>query len=143
MHRNSVSIIAQIVVIISLCTASLISKGQDMATSDLVWTVNKSHDLTAKEDYDYQCTFRTNGIHPIIWSQNHDELMLTLEIGNVSGSWTDVSKDGSVTYQITVSGLQGSLTFERVGTTISIQLNLDANPDAFVQRYDVVSIQNN
>lgn len=127
-----------------ICMASpLLGHSQDISNSNLTWTVNKSHDLTAREDYDYQCTFKTNGQGQIIWSQNHGEFVSTIEINHINGSWANVSTPGSVTYQITVSGVNGHLTFTRDGTGVFILLNLEGDPDPFNQKYEVISIQNN
>ena len=96
---------------------------QDISTSTITWTVNHGFDLKSNSDFNYQGSFTTNGSNSITWSQGSGNFISTFTISSLQGTWTDVSTNGTVTYQVEQDGSSGTLKFERTSEGIFVTLD--------------------
>lgn len=106
--------------------AAVAAFGQNIATDTLTWQVIQLHDMNSNAIVNYQCQFKTNGSSTIQWVQ--DDLTSDIAVTAQTGTWTNITNNGKVTYQITVEGNSGTLAFERTaeGVTISIDISQES-----------------
>lgn len=110
-----------------ICLAFLIccfnGFSQDISASTITWTVNHGLDLKTNSDFNYQGSFTTRGTGSITWSQGGGNYISTFTMSSIQGTWTDVSANGTITYQVQQDGSSGTLKFERTAGGIFITLD--------------------
>ncbi|HEY9047598.1 MAG TPA: hypothetical protein VIN08_16945 [Ohtaekwangia sp.] len=94
---------------------------QNILQDNLQWNSVKASDNLNHGDIVYTCSFRTNADQSVDWVQSGRSYHYT--VTSTSGTWTSVTEDGEVTYQVSAgSALTGSFTFSRSGGSITIHL---------------------
>ena len=113
-----------ILVCFILFASACMAHGQDIFKEKLIWKVNHLLDQSSQQDFDYKCTFRTEGIQNIFWLQKKDQFSTTLNITGINGSWSNISVIGKVVYSIATGTETGTLIFERTSSGLFMYINL-------------------
>ncbi|HEY9008865.1 MAG TPA: hypothetical protein VIM75_22170 [Ohtaekwangia sp.] len=58
------------------------------------------------------------------WKDSQGNVKYTYAVNTVNGTWSNVSNNGSVIYQITANGKVGTIAFVRSGSEITIRILL-------------------
>lgn len=113
---------------ISFMVVATLAQAQDITKENMQWEVTQLKDLHSGESMEYQCTFNTYGAKRITWVQKGNYI-IEFEVKRVSGKWKDIDALGTVVYNVSADGDEGTITFEkdRSGTTISMDLSQEAN----------------
>jgi hypothetical protein len=120
-----------------------ITLAQDIATTNLTWTVNQLEDLNTKKTSTYNCTFSTRPNNPIRWIQKNN-YTTELTVKSSTGTWGNVQTMGKMVYSITLEGETGTLTFERTTSGATILLNLASQAGTGInQLYTVIQVTPN
>lgn len=69
--------------------------------------------------------FKVQSTTDIEWIQPDGSTMFS--ISSVQGSWSDMSKDGSVIYKVKIGLSSGIIRFSRINSTLLIEMDID-NP---------------
>jgi hypothetical protein len=60
----------------------------------------------------------------------------------VEGSWSDVTKEGSILFHVTEGDSQGTIVFQRTESGVSVTLDFSAlGPAAIKRRFSIAEIQ--
>jgi len=93
------------------------------------WNASGFTDQATNVTVQKPCQFIVYGSSKIEWVQKGGSLVYTFLVTSVSGTWTDVNTNGTLTYQVTLDGTSGSIQVSRSGNvTISLNLPLADNP---------------
>lgn len=110
--------------------ASLVFVGsgyaQDIKTEVLKWSSEEFLEEEKNSFFDHESYFLTHGSDSVIWYQKQGTYVNTFEVTSVEGSWSDVSKKGSIIYHIRFNDKSGFFKFQRDGDWIAIQVELSA-----------------
>jgi hypothetical protein len=125
-----------------LLTAASPAIGQNVRTTDLIWTVDRVTDLKTGAANDYQAAFYVYNTSHIDWLQRNGQMSTRYEIKNAIGKWDNVQRKGSIAYQLERSGHNLKMTMEKNSSGIFITLDLGTAGDSlWVQKFHVVSVQ--
>ncbi|MBX7125126.1 MAG: hypothetical protein K1X47_05500 [Cyclobacteriaceae bacterium] len=116
------------------------ASGQDINTNKIVWKVDSLFDLKSTDRFAYSCEFETSGQQLIIWKQSGG-FNSDFKINSVTGNWTNLQWNGSITYSVTYEDENGTLLFERSASGIRIRLVLgDPSQPSLKHEYYVSAI---
>jgi len=83
--------------------------------------------------------FITYGINKIDWVQKNGKLVYTLIVSNVTGTWVDSGAEGSLTYNVTLNDMIGTLSIVRSAGVLSLSLNLTGTVDKINNLYTIAN----
>lgn len=113
--------------------------GQDISNSRIQWKVESLVDLKTNSQFAYSCEFETFNDH-VEWNQSGG-FNSRIDINSASGSWSDTSQDGSITYSVSYEGENGQMVLSRHNSkyTIRIRFGSESNP-TLNQEFQVSSV---
>ena len=112
-------------VLSALLTFYLSGHSQNLQTDKIQWVSTGFYDSLAKVNVTVACQFVTNPSGgQVDWIQDNGNYVTSFTISAFTGSWPDLSVDGSVVYQLTASQVNGTLSIVRAGGTTSLKLIL-------------------
>ena len=127
---------------IGLISLSVISaQSQNIRSSNLTWEADEVTDLEVRDSVRYTCQFRTDG-SSMEWIQKNGELKTVYQIVGVEGNWTDVSKNGTMTFSLERKERLCKMVLER--TTSGVFVTLDfSGPGEYtsVKKFHIKSVQ--
>jgi hypothetical protein len=94
---------------------------QSIHSGELHWNVEQLNDVNAGQSSVFNCLF-TSSPTAINWIQNEGEYTTSFPINSVSGTWSDVQGDGSVTFYVTFQDKTGEVTFSRENGLVTIRM---------------------
>ncbi len=114
---------------------------QDIQSANLTWTVDQLTDLKKAYSGAYSCVFTTSA-SGISWTQKNRTTSIVVQ--SSSGSWSDITAIGSITFQVTIDGVVSTLTFERNQDGVFVTMDCTiADPTDIKYKYRVSSVQPN
>ncbi len=113
---------------------------QNIRTSKLQWNIVELTDLGTQATAPYQCQFVTDGSNPIAWIQDDGDFTSSLTIQSISGDWTNVAENGTITYQVNLDGTNGELTVARGSDGMKITLHLTSATVNIQHQYKVSQV---
>ena len=127
-----------------IAIAALISiqgYSQDIKSSSITWTVNQLNDLSTGKSISYWCLFKTSSGQSIVWEQNKG-YTINFDVVSTTGSWTNVSTTGKLTYNVTSDGDDGTIIFEKDQTGVYITLDwAQGSGDRLRRKYTVTNVE--
>lgn len=101
-------------------SAHLTAQAQMQAS---VWQIAQAIDTGSGQAIAYHGTFHV-GSDVVRWQQRNKAVDYVFNLTGVSGSWTDVSKDGSAVLNILFRGSPGTITFSGTGGSRQIRIRV-------------------
>lgn len=95
-------------------------------TDSLTWKASGFHNITKNEDVTAYSEFSSNSAK-IIWSQNGGADINEFPVTSIQGSWTDVTQDGSILFNVTWNSLPGAIQIARAEGQVTITLIINKN----------------
>jgi hypothetical protein len=92
----------------------------------LKWNVDSFVNVDNKEFVNHTCEFESTSKH-IKFIQKGGAHIYEFVITGQDGNWPDVKKDGVITYLVTFRGNSGTIKFQRIGTTVTIQPDINVS----------------
>lgn len=127
-----------------IVVAALISiqgYSQDIKSTSITWTVNQLNDLSTGKIATYWCLFKTSSGQSIVWEQAKG-YTINFDVVSTTGSWTNVSTSGKVTYNVTSDGDDGTIIFEKDQTGVYITLDwAQGSGDRLRRKYTVANVE--
>lgn len=93
-------------------------------TDEVKWTVSGLHDTHDDSKSDYNCYFISSS-NKLTWVQG--DYVLEFTITRVTGSWKDLSKDGSKRYEVTLDDKAGEVVIKRKNADTTIEFTFLEN----------------
>jgi len=112
-------------IIIILVSIPCLLQAQNITSATLNWQasfvtdVNTGDILSTGGD---QIISHTNSA--VEWKDNQGHVKYTYTVNTVNGTWSNVSNNGSIIYQVTTGGKAGTIAFIRSGNEITIRILL-------------------
>jgi hypothetical protein len=103
----------------------LMTKGQDALQAGLTW---QSSQLAKDQVTVALPSVFTTGPGEIVWSQNQGAKVYHLTVTGTSGTWTDVTTPGTITFQVTLGPRSGTLVIRRDASSFTLTLTLPDRP---------------
>jgi len=100
-------------------------QAQNITTQSLSWQtasatdVNTGDILSASGD-----KIISHGSTSVEWKDSQGNVKYTYTVNTVNGTWSNVSNNGSIIYQVTTGGKAGTIAFIRSGNEITIRILL-------------------
>ncbi len=121
--------------------ADLHVQAQDVRKATLRWELSASTDLQTQVQSDYEATLKTS-TNQVTWEQRNGTRVTTYAITSVEGAWTDVSLEGSLTYNLSRNNRNSRMTFTRNGqgaVTVTWEVLTEGQPP-FRQQFQVSNV---
>jgi hypothetical protein len=99
------------------------SVGQNIRVAKINWNYTQATDGLTGKALDYSGSFISTGDTNLDWVQNNGQKTYHLSVVSVEGTWTDISTDGTIIYNLGGT-TPGQLTFERTNGVLTIRLLL-------------------
>ncbi len=103
-------------------------KAQNIQASVIKWSSEEFLEEEKNAYVEHESYFISYGGDSVQWFQKAGSYIKTLKVTEVEGSWSDISKEGSIIYKVHVDGNTGSLKFQRDGDLVSISMELEWTP---------------
>jgi hypothetical protein len=117
------------------------AKGQDILQVNLRWNSGSTINLKANESSNYSCTFISSSSE-IQWLQKNGTRVKHFAITSVSGTWSDITTNGSVVFQVTEGSIPGVITIAKNGEGTSVTLDFTGHSgDAIKQQFWISSVE--
>lgn len=101
------------------------SDSLDIRLDTLKWISYEYLDSAKGTYVEHDSYFITYGEEKIEWFQNEGNLVTSFAVNQTSGSWTDTSTSGMLTYHVTHNQIAGKIIVQRDGDWITIKLNFE------------------
>ena len=96
-------------------------------TDNIKWDVDSFVDLGDTTSHTNPSSFFSYANNKIVWVQK-DDYAIEYTISSTAGDWTDVTADGSLTFNVTFQSRAGKFVFSRADGTYQIKMEfLDDN----------------
>lgn len=127
--------------LVALIFPLITAKCQDILKDQLRWNSGSTTDLHTDESRTYACAFISRP-GEIQWFQKGGQSVKTYRIRQQEGSWSDVSGNGSIVFNVTDGSATGTITFQRSGSVISVTMDFSAlGTTAIKRRFDITEIK--
>lgn len=114
---------------------------QDILQASLRWNAVATTDLRTNQSQSYECAF-VSGPGQIKWLQKGGQSVKTYIVQRSEGSWNSVAVNGTVVFYVTEGPSEGTVTFQRSESGLSITLDFSASgPNAIKRRFSVFQVQ--
>ncbi len=110
-----------------LTSYSITTWSQNIVTDTLVWNSTSAVNQQDTSTLNYTCSFATTALTNVDWIQAGGKHVSHFSVNSTDGQWTDVSKDGQLTYDVSNGAVTGVITFSRSGGVLSVHLKLFVN----------------
>lgn len=101
----------QVIAVLVLLLVNGIAAAQDPSSSALRWTLGDGSDLKTNQSFTYSGALVTKGNAPIQWEQK--TIGSSFEVQSVTGTWTDISRQGQLVFAVQQDGATGTITIQR------------------------------
>jgi hypothetical protein len=125
-----------------LCLTSYTLKAQSITSDTLRWNASGFKDLVSNEVVNgVTSQFITYGNQKIEWVQGGGSFVSTFTITSTSGTWSNISNTGSMTYSISGEQLTGQMTFVRSVSGVTVELTFTTGTTSTIHHsYTITSI---
>lgn len=113
--------------VLFFATSAFIAYGQtfNVGSSKVKWIADSFMDLTSVERVSQYSYFVTNNRSDIEWVQGDSvQYKMMLKVHDTKGRWTDVRKDGNITFVISMDTHEGILVIQRTNNALSIVVEI-------------------
>jgi hypothetical protein len=100
---------------------------QDVRKSTITWISSKNVNNADNATSIFACSFVSHADQKIDWNQRNGAYVTSYAVTSVRGSWSDISADGQIVYQVTNGELAGTVTLSRLNGTSTIRMSLSLN----------------
>ncbi len=124
----------KILILMALIALTLPALGQNILTSTLTWNTVSSFDAQTGRKNVEDGQIVTHQHSSIDWNNADGSLKRSFTVNDVTGSWTDVSNEGEIIYEVdTTDGHKGNVYFRKSadGIIVRLVLNTAAEPEVF------------
>lgn len=113
-------------------------KAQDIQMKKIRWESTGFTDVLSDTVVGIACTFVTKpSSNTVDWIQKHGEYIISFNITNTEGSWTNVGFDGSIIYSVSGSGAYGQIQIVRAAKSITLILSLTSPSGEIKNEYAI------
>jgi hypothetical protein len=125
-----------------LCLTSYALQAQSITSDTLRWNASGFKDLVSNEVVNgVTSQFITYGNQKIEWLQGGGSFVSTFTITATSGTWSNISNTGSMTYSISGEQLTGQMTFVRSVSGVTVELTFTTGTTSTIHHsYTITSI---
>jgi len=116
-------------------------QAQNVSKETIQWNATGFKDLDTNETVTNSCQFVTYGAKKIKWIQDNGKFVVDWNITKSSGTWTNVSQPGLISFSFTDDKVKGELTIKKEGSGWLMNLTISGGPSDFNLRYAVSSIE--
>jgi hypothetical protein len=114
----------QTLIIIALVGLGYVTYGQTISIGQdtITWEIDELNDLARDTTEVFHCKFITTPTG-IKWLQKNDGFINNFSVVSTSGSWGNLSLNGSYTFNVSFHEQTGKLSFERVDGLMHITMS--------------------
>jgi len=94
------------------CLSSITLCAQDIRSSTIVWHISSTTQLDPFDVSQQESTVKTVKGSSIEWGKV-DGSVMQFSIGDIIGTWPNVSRDGEITFEVSAGEKRGTMTFLR------------------------------
>lgn len=121
-------------------SATISVSAQTSGTDTLRWSVSGFTDLNNTTQVVGASEFVIRGSNSITWVQNNGNFTVNWNILSTTGSWPDMSLNGSQTFSFADDHVQGTLITSRSQEGLSIELSMTGGPSPFHLKFSVINV---
>jgi len=117
-------------------------QAQTSIQSDTVrWSATGFADLIANVNADGPCQFITYGLGRMDWVQSDGNFVMSFTATSISGSWQDLTANGSVNMGLAFDTLTGQIVLSRTDQGITAELTINGGSAPIKNSYTISSIE--
>ena len=105
------------------------------------WSATGFADLISNITAEGPCQFITYGPGRVDWVQSDGNFVLSFTATSISGSWQDLTTNGSVTMRLALDTLAGQIVLSRTDQGITAELTIDGGSAPIKNSYTISSIE--
>lgn len=115
------------ILMLILSAVSANAQSGNILTQTRTWHSEAGYDVTTSDSLSAVMRFVTVSADRIE-HRNHNNVLQTFDVVSTEGSWTNIALEGSMTYHVSHTGMEGTIKVER--TTAGVFLTIDfSNPE--------------
>jgi hypothetical protein len=118
---------AKLILLTTLIFCCVAAKAQDVLQDTVVWNSIRAVNQSDQSEAIYNCSFTTFGDTAIDWTQNNGAKVYHFTATSTSGSWSNISQDGQVTFNLQKGETSGTAVISRSSGQYTIHLQLFPN----------------
>lgn len=109
---------------VGLALFVLQTKAQDIQHDSIQWNAGRFTDVISNVVVEIPCKFITSE-KSIVWIQAEGEVVDSISIDSIEGTWPDLNQDGGITYHVNLlNKLTGNIKISRNGQTLKLLIDL-------------------
>ena len=109
-----------ITIILLLITQTVLC--QNITTQTISWPISRIIDVNTGELTTPEDRIVSHGTTKIEWIDKKGILKKTFTITEVNGTWPNIQKTGTITYEVDYQGNRGTVTFQKTTTETEIRI---------------------
>lgn len=124
--------------LVFLSTIGIAAFGQNVNMQSIQWSASQAVDLrtSASRTQTFEITTSPTQVKVV-----QGTTVKTFSVISTTGTWANVSANGSVQYQLSFNGKLGKALLQRVGGQASFTLDFSAHKDGFQQQFIIANYQ--
>lgn len=135
------NVIQNILIALIFSGSPFLAAGQSIVNSTIVWEADQTTDLGTGTSTTISCQFISTGSQSVEWIQKKGTVSTTYAVTSVTGSWADISSNGSVTYQVSRKGRDMKMVFEKDDTGTFVTMIFEQNNAVSRLRFHIKSVR--
>lgn len=127
--------------IVILTTAYQNLSAQNIETDTIRWNASKFTDLLSNTEVNKPCQFISYHNSSIKWLQKNGELVYVLTVNSVTGDWSEVNVNGTMSYDVSLDAMTGTISFSRSNNELKIVLDLRGGSGDIKNEYSISNFE--
>src|SRR5690349_8448698 len=95
------------ILLVGLLLCGYLSRSQDISTSNIEWSSISTFNASEGEWVEEQTSLTTYSLQRVVWRNSNGSTRKTFQIVEVMGTWTNISNDGKIQYEVTEGNYNG------------------------------------
>ncbi len=117
------------------------SQAPNIQINTIRWNATGFMDLLANVTAEGPCQFVTHGVQRVDWAQANGNFVISFTSTSISGSWEDLSTNGSLTLGLAGDSLTGQVVLSRTDEGIKAELTINGGSVPIKNSYTISSIE--
>lgn len=128
-----------IIVFFLVWFTTLKMQAQDIHTANLEWSCASIFEAQEGVFKDEIAKIKSSA-EEIVWYDKNGVVQKTFSIAGSSGTWTDISGNGSVVFNMTYGDNSGFVQFSKAGSTVKIRVHLINEEGSPIYEFTVATV---